>query len=55
VWQKVIGEGVERYILIAHLNSLFPGIEIVQEPPTHEPLSPFIGAESTDMIARLHM
>lgn len=55
VWQKVIGEGIERYILIAHLNSLFPGIEIVQEPPTHEPLSPFIGAESTDMIARLHM
>lgn len=55
VWQKVIGEGVERYILIAHLNSLFPGIEIVQEPPTQEPLSPFIGAESTDMIARLHM
>ena len=55
VWQKVISEGVERYILIAHLNSLFPGLEIVQEPPTVEPISPFMGAESTDMIARLHI
>ena len=55
VWQKVITEGLERYILIAHLNALFPGIEVVHEPPSTEPIGPFIGAESTDMIARLHL
>lgn len=56
VWQKVVGEGESRYVLIAHLNSIAPGLEIVAEPPTEDmSITPFIGADSTDMLYRLHM
>jgi len=41
VWEKVVGEGNERYVLIAHLNPVTPGIAVVAEPPTDEPVAPF--------------
>lgn len=55
VWQKVVTAQQERYVLIAHLNALAPGLNIVAEPPTPEPVAPFLGADSTDLLYQLHI
>lgn len=55
VWEKVIAEGVERYILVARLNASAPGFNLVAEPPTYEPIAPFIGNDSTNDVYNLHI
>jgi hypothetical protein len=42
-------------VLVAHLNALAPGLNIVAEPPTAEPVAPFLGADSTDLLYQLHI
>ena len=55
IWEKVVGEGHERFVLIAHTNPITPGIMTVAEPPTNEPIPPFQGADSSDAMYRLHI
>lgn len=55
VWQKVVTAQQEQYVLVAHLNALAPGLNIVAEPPTAEPVAPFLGADSTDLLYQLHI
>lgn len=55
VWQRVVGEGTEYYVLIAHLNAETQALALIAEPPTSEPEAPFMGADSTSKVATLHL
>ena len=51
IWRKEYGEGVGRYVLIAHLNGTIPSIEIVQDAPSAQPQAPSIdGFSSTERL-----
>lgn len=54
VWQKVFTDGVERYVMIAELNTVVPTFSVVAEAPTMNPVVPHFDTESTDVYYKLH-
>ena len=55
VWEKVYEDGVGKFIFIAHLNGMMPGIKLYDEPPSLYPLAPYLDAKSTDALYRIHV
>ena len=54
VWQKVFVDGVEKYVMIAELNTVVPTFGITADPPSLLPLNPHWGADSTNVYYDLH-
>lgn len=54
VWQKVYMDGVEKYIMIAELNTVVPTFDVVPDAPTMAPLVPHFDTQSTDVYYKLH-
>lgn len=54
VWQKVLSGGVEKYVMVAELNSVVPTFSIVNDAPSLIPLAPHFDGNSTNVYYRLH-
>lgn len=54
VWQKAYIDNVEKYIMIAELNSVVPTFGISADAPTMDPLVPHFDTSSTDIYYKLH-
>ena len=54
VWQKVLSNGLEKYVMIAELNTVIPTFGVTADPPTTVPISPHWGADSTNVYYDLH-
>lgn len=54
VWQKAYIDGVEKYIMIAELNTVVPTFDISADAPTQSPLIPHFDTHSTDVYYKLH-
>lgn len=55
VWQKTYDNGVERYVMVAELNSHAPVMDIVTDAPTLTPLTPHFDPDSTNAYYRMHL
>ena len=55
VWQKVISETKEKYVMIAELNSVIPTFDLTVVQPTTNPIPPHFGSNSTDLYYDLHV
>lgn len=55
VWEKVYNGGQGKFILIAYLNGIMPGLELYPDPPTVYPNAPYIDALSSDSLYRIHV
>lgn len=53
-WQKVFSEGVEKYVMVAELNSVVPTFDITADAPTLTPLMPHFDNDSTNVYYKLH-
>ena len=54
VWQKTYIDGVEKYIMIAELNTIVPTFDVAADAPTQRPLVPHFDTQSTDVYYKLH-
>lgn len=54
VWQKTYIDGVEKYVMIAELNSVVPTFDVSADAPTQRPLVPHFDIQSTDVYYKLH-
>lgn len=54
VWQKAYIDNVEKYIMIAELNSVVPTFGVSADAPTAEPIAPHFDTQSTDLYYKLH-
>ena len=54
VWQKVYSNGVEKYVMIAELNTVVPTFGVTPDAPSLLPISPHFGADSTNVYYDLH-
>lgn len=54
VWQKTYIDNVEKYIMIAELNSVVPTFDVSADAPTVEPITPHFDTQSTDLYYKLH-
>lgn len=58
VWQKTLvpvgNSSVEKYVMIAELNSVVPSFGIVADAPTESPLQPHFDQNSTNVYYKLH-
>ena len=54
VWQKVFVNGVEKYVMIAELNSVVPTFGISADPPSLLPINPHWGSDTTNVYYELH-
>lgn len=54
VWQKVYIEGVEKYVMVAELNTVVPTFDITPDAPTMSPRLPHFDADSTNVYYKLH-
>ena len=54
VWQKVYENGVEKYVMIAELNSVVPTFDIQADAPSMSPLTPHFDEETTNVYYKLH-
>ena len=54
VWQKTYMDGVEKYIMIAELNTVVPTFDVAADAPYMEPLVPHFDTQSTDIYYKLH-
>lgn len=55
VWEKVITDSEEKYVMIAELNSVVPTFDLAADAPTEIPLTPHFDAkESTNLYYKLH-
>ena len=54
VWQKVLSNGLERYVMIAELNTVVPTFGITADAPSMVPITPHWGADSTNVYYDLH-
>lgn len=55
VWQKIYSEGKGKFILIARLNSLMPGLELFPDAPSVLPSAPYIDSKSSEALYRIHV
>jgi len=54
VWQKTYIDNIEKYIMIAELNTVVPTFEVSADAPTMNPITPHFDAGSTDVYYKLH-
>lgn len=54
VWQKVYTNGVEKYVMIAELNSVVPTFTLTSDAPTITPIMPHFDKDSTNVYYRMH-
>lgn len=54
VWQKAYIDNVEKYIMIAELNSVVPTFDVSADAPSVEPITPHFDTQSTDLYYKLH-
>lgn len=54
VWQKVYADGIERYVMIAELNSVVPTFSVSADAPTMSPIAPHFDVDSTNIFYRVH-
>jgi hypothetical protein len=54
VWQKAYIDGVEKYIMVAELNTVVPTFDVSADAPTQSPLVPHFDTHSTDVYYKLH-
>lgn len=54
VWQKVLQNGYEKYVMIAELNTIVPTFDISADAPTLTPLMPHFDTNSTNVYYKLH-
>ena len=55
VWQKVIKNGRDTYVMIAELNSVVPTFDIAADAPSTIPLVPHFDKDSTNVYYKLHV
>lgn len=55
VWQKVIRDNQDEYVMIAELNSVVPTFDIEADAPTEVPTAPHFDANSTTVYYKIHM
>ena len=54
VWQKVYTDNVEKYVMIAELNTVVPTFDVSPDAPTMNPIVPHFDTASTDVYYKLH-
>ena len=54
VWQKTYTNGVEKYVMIAELNTVVPTFDVVPDAPTLAPIAPHFDANSNNVYYQLH-
>lgn len=54
VWQKMYVDNVEKYVMIAELNTVVPTFDVIADAPTMSPLIPHFDTQSTDVYYKLH-
>ena len=54
VWQKVVKNGRDKYVMIAELNSVVPTFDVAYDPPTTIPIIPHFDKDSTNVYYKLH-
>lgn len=55
VWQKVVKNGRDTYVMIAELNSVVPTFDIAADAPSTIPLVPHFDKDSTNVYYKLHV
>lgn len=55
VWQKIVRDNKDEYVMIAELNSVVPSFDIEADAPTEIPLAPHFDADSTNVYYKIHM
>ena len=54
VWQKTYVDGVDKYVMVAELNTVVPTFDLVGDAPTITPLYPHFDGDSTNVYYKLH-
>lgn len=54
VWQKVLENGYEKYVMVAELNTVVPTFDLAADAPTQIPLIPHFDSNSTNVYYKLH-
>ena len=54
VWQKTYQNGVDKYIMVAELNTIPPILDLEADAPKMVPLTPHFDACSTNIYYKLH-
>lgn len=54
VWQKVYDGGVERYMMVAELNTVLPTFDLQPDAPTQTPIVPHFDIQGSDIYYKLH-
>lgn len=54
VWQKVLQNGYEKYVMVAELNTVVPTFDLAADAPTQVPLIPHFDVNSTNVYYKLH-
>lgn len=54
VWQKTYVNSVEKYVMIAELNTIVPTFDIAADAPTQTPLTPHFDTDSNNVYYKLH-
>lgn len=55
VWQKIYVDDVEKYVMIAELNSVVPTFDITVDAPTFDPIPPHFDSDSNNVYYKLHV
>lgn len=54
VWQKTYQDNVDKYVMVAELNTVVPTFDIAADAPRMIPLTPHFGADSSNVYYKLH-
>ena len=54
VWQKMYIDNIEKYVMIAELNTVVPTFTVSADAPTMAPITPHFDTASTDVYYKLH-
>lgn len=54
VWQKVYDGGIEKYIMVAELNTVIPTFDLQPDAPTQTPVVPHFDIQGSDIYYKLH-
>lgn len=54
VWQKMYIDNIEKYVMIAELNTVVPTFAVTADAPTMNPIVPHFDPGSTDVYYKLH-
>lgn len=54
VWQKVYTDNVQKYVMVAELNSVVPTFDVSPDAPTLVPMVPHFDTDSTNVYYKLH-